>query len=219
MEQIRDGSPESPRSPKVKDPRVYKTELCKKWETNAECPYGSKCQFAHGLPELRPRLPMSATGTRSFSFEEQDGKEEQKQDLSLQVSSTPRGTGNPDPRLYKTELCRSYNRTGYCRYGLKCQFAHGIRELRPSPRLLNQGSPMQFNLKLGTISITPSVSNAVEAPIRDLSVLGDSIVDSSSPRRLRGSPVIASPKKGREDVNNGGSVFHFSIAPASESSV
>lgn len=33
--------------------------------------------------------------------------------------------------LYKTELCRSWQETGSCRYGSKCQFAHGMEELRP----------------------------------------------------------------------------------------
>eukprot|EP01103_Thecamoeba_quadrilineata_P004941 TRINITY_DN14806_c0_g1_i1.p1 TRINITY_DN14806_c0_g1~~TRINITY_DN14806_c0_g1_i1.p1 ORF type:complete len:366 (+),score=50.39 TRINITY_DN14806_c0_g1_i1:55-1152(+) len=36
--------------------------------------------------------------------------------------------------LYKTELCRSFEETGACRYGLKCQFAHGRPELRPVSR-------------------------------------------------------------------------------------
>eukprot|EP00873_Tetraselmis_striata_P039636 jgi/Tetstr1/459900/TSEL_005242.t1 len=36
--------------------------------------------------------------------------------------------------LYKTELCRSWSETGSCRYGLKCQFAHGAEELRPVQR-------------------------------------------------------------------------------------
>jgi len=33
--------------------------------------------------------------------------------------------------LYKTELCRSFMETGNCRYGTKCQFAHGTHEVRP----------------------------------------------------------------------------------------
>jgi hypothetical protein len=33
--------------------------------------------------------------------------------------------------LYKTELCRSFEETGNCRYGTKCQFAHGSNEIRP----------------------------------------------------------------------------------------
>jgi hypothetical protein len=36
--------------------------------------------------------------------------------------------------LYKTEYCRSFEETGSCRYGLKCQFAHGSAELRPVTR-------------------------------------------------------------------------------------
>lgn len=32
--------------------------------------------------------------------------------------------------LYKTEYCRSFEETGTCRYGMKCQFAHGNGELR-----------------------------------------------------------------------------------------
>jgi hypothetical protein len=34
------------------------------------------------------------------------------------------------PSLYKTELCRSFEETGACRYGAKCQFAHSLGELR-----------------------------------------------------------------------------------------
>jgi len=33
--------------------------------------------------------------------------------------------------LFKTELCQSWRETGSCRYGPKCQFAHGKDELRP----------------------------------------------------------------------------------------
>lgn len=32
---------------------------------------------------------------------------------------------------YKTELCKSFTETGSCRYGAKCQFAHGKEEIRP----------------------------------------------------------------------------------------
>ncbi|KAF4323752.1 hypothetical protein BBO99_00000874 [Phytophthora kernoviae] len=32
--------------------------------------------------------------------------------------------------LYKTELCKHFTENGSCRYGSKCQFAHGEEELR-----------------------------------------------------------------------------------------
>ena len=35
---------------------------------------------------------------------------------------------------WKTELCRSWEEKGSCRYGVKCQFAHSAAELRPVTR-------------------------------------------------------------------------------------
>ena len=53
-------------------------------------------------------------------------------------NSTPNGNGpsanNRKLGLYKTELCRSWEEKGSCRYGSKCQFAHGEEELRKVPR-------------------------------------------------------------------------------------
>ena len=36
--------------------------------------------------------------------------------------------------LYKTEMCRAFTETGYCKYGFQCQFAHYGEELRPVMR-------------------------------------------------------------------------------------
>lgn len=43
----------------------------------------------------------------------------------------------PLPRLlrrYKTELCHPFEENGVCKYGEKCQFAHGFHELRDLAR-------------------------------------------------------------------------------------
>jgi tristetraprolin len=37
---------------------------------------------------------------------------------------------NVNTSRYKTELCRPYEEFGVCKYGDKCQFAHGMAELR-----------------------------------------------------------------------------------------
>ncbi|MFH4977173.1 hypothetical protein AB6A40_003882 [Gnathostoma spinigerum] len=39
-----------------------------------------------------------------------------------------------NPKLYKTELCRSWMDHGHCNYGDRCQYAHGEHEKRPIPR-------------------------------------------------------------------------------------
>jgi len=56
-------------------------------------------------------------------------EQEQDQDDSSSNSS-PGDEETPSQNLYKTELCRSFVETGTCRYGAKCQFAHGKNELR-----------------------------------------------------------------------------------------
>ncbi|XP_045583448.1 uncharacterized protein [Procambarus clarkii] len=35
-----------------------------------------------------------------------------------------------DAEKYKTELCRSYQVHGYCKYGVRCNYAHGLQQLR-----------------------------------------------------------------------------------------
>jgi tristetraprolin/butyrate response factor 1 len=53
-------------------------------------------------------------------------------------SADPNGNGpsanNRKLGLYKTELCRSWEEKGTCRYGPKCQFAHGEEEIRKVSR-------------------------------------------------------------------------------------
>ncbi|GAA5857325.1 hypothetical protein JCM8547_002221 [Rhodosporidiobolus lusitaniae] len=64
-----------------------------------------------------------------------------RQEQMASVQRSAMGTALPGPspnnrklNLYKTELCRSWEEKGSCRYGVKCQFAHGIHELREVAR-------------------------------------------------------------------------------------
>ena len=55
------------------------------------------------------------------------------------VDSSPSSSNGPSANnrklgLYKTELCRSWEEKGTCRYGPKCQFAHGEDEIRKVAR-------------------------------------------------------------------------------------
>lgn len=49
--------------------------------------------------------------------------------LSSSTSSVSSSSSSSSSR-YKTELCRSFTENGLCKYGGKCQFAHGQEELR-----------------------------------------------------------------------------------------
>lgn len=46
--------------------------------------------------------------------------------------ASPTGCGST--MRYKTELCRPFQENGFCKYGDKCQFAHGEQDLRCLPR-------------------------------------------------------------------------------------
>jgi hypothetical protein len=45
-------------------------------------------------------------------------------------SSSASSSSSSAATRYKTELCRSFQENGTCKYGEKCQFAHGMHELR-----------------------------------------------------------------------------------------
>ncbi|XP_037631999.1 mRNA decay activator protein ZFP36L1 isoform X1 [Sebastes umbrosus] len=49
--------------------------------------------------------------------------------LNTSSSSSTSSVSSSSSR-YKTELCRSFTESGLCKYGGKCQFAHGLDELR-----------------------------------------------------------------------------------------
>ena len=39
---------------------------------------------------------------------------------------------------YKTEMCKNWIETGFCRYEQKCRFAHGQEELSPAALRVHQ---------------------------------------------------------------------------------
>jgi hypothetical protein len=55
----------------------------------------------------------------------------QQNQMRTTTSSTPHITqSHIGVTRYKTELCRPFTETGKCKYGDKCQFSHGMKELR-----------------------------------------------------------------------------------------
>jgi len=104
----------------------FKTVMCKNYPN---CKYGDRCNFAHGEKELRrldetilnavarPKSPDSDTSSQTGS----DRRSE---------SGSSAGGGNN----FKTRMCKNYEKNGFCKFGDRCNFAHGRDELRRGER-------------------------------------------------------------------------------------
>lgn len=99
----------------------FKTRLCKNWVQTGSCQFEDRCNFAHGEEELR--TPGDAIPTNSiFALSELSNSVSLKSDR-----------GSEDEKLsavYKTRMCKNYEKTATCKYGERCNFAHGEHELR-----------------------------------------------------------------------------------------
>ncbi|XP_061092349.1 cysteine three histidine 1 [Conger conger] len=115
-----------PSTPPLQSPWMcyarYKTELCSRYTELGSCKYAERCQFAHGLRDLRvpSRHPKYKTepcrafhaggycayGARCLFVH---GPKEQRQ------ARPPRGRSVP---------CRTYRSFGVCPFGARCHFLH-----------------------------------------------------------------------------------------------
>jgi hypothetical protein len=110
----------------------YKTSLCKKFETGKGCPYGDRCQFAHGSQELR-LIPGQELGQNGIIINNQNNK--------VQNSILN----------FKIVKCKNWEKDRTCKYGAHCTFAHGDSELRNKGDNLyqmNPGFPMMMPMMM-----------------------------------------------------------------------
>ncbi|XP_012379461.2 mRNA decay activator protein ZFP36L1 [Dasypus novemcinctus] len=75
--------------------------------------------------------PAPALSSRDSRFRDRSFSEGGERLLPTQKQP---GNGQVNSSRYKTELCRPFEENGACKYGDKCQFAHGIHELRSLTR-------------------------------------------------------------------------------------
>ena len=72
---------------------------------------------------MSPLVPMSMDSPSmmgsGIEYQNQQNQQQQQQQ-----------DGKNNASRYKTELCRPFEESGSCKYGEKCQFAHGLNELR-----------------------------------------------------------------------------------------
>ena len=102
----------------------YKTMMCKNYNTEHGCQYGDKCQFAHGVEELRS---FNANGQ---AFPSQ---------LPSPMDQLQKSIMN-----YKIVKCKNFEKDGVCKYGAHCSFAHGDAELRSKVDPLTQQQLLQL---------------------------------------------------------------------------
>lgn len=127
----------------------YKTELCRSFHTTGYCYYGSRCLFVHSPEEQRPcvrrkrNIPcrtfrsfgVCPFGTRCnfLHIEGGDigGSVSSMTDVE-KISPTTSTSASP-PVLPQTKewkprgaMCRTFSAFGFCLYGTRCRFQHGL---------------------------------------------------------------------------------------------
>jgi hypothetical protein len=111
----------------------YKTSMCKHFEQHGKCYMAEKCHFAHGFDELRNINDPVPTG-----IPQQGGiRKPPMQGMQGGQHSNPSETNN-----FKTAKCKYFDQGG-CKFGDKCNFAHGDEELRSPSHSNSQPSPQR----------------------------------------------------------------------------
>lgn len=100
----------------------YKTVLCKHFSQTGTCSYGEKCQFAHGLHEIKN---SNHTGGSQGGLNHGMNTHIMGGYVPEKVTKQP-----PNPSNFKIIKCKNWEANGTCKYGSVCTFAHGDTELR-----------------------------------------------------------------------------------------
>lgn len=136
----------------------YKTELCRSYHTTGYCYYGNRCLFVHSPEEQRPcvrrKRNVPCRTFRSFgvcpfgsrcNFLHIEGGD--RPDSGEKRPSTP-SPASSQIKEWKPRgaMCRTFSSFGFCLYGTRCRFQHGLpnKILSPEPSPLgsvrSQGS-------------------------------------------------------------------------------
>ncbi|XP_010250023.1 PREDICTED: zinc finger CCCH domain-containing protein 39-like [Nelumbo nucifera] len=107
--------PPNPRMPPPNPPAnkgisriFFKTRLCARFRAGT-CPYGSNCNFAHGIEDIRKPPPNWQEIVAAHAHEEDRGA----------------GNWDEDQRIItKLKLCKKFYNGEECPYGDRCNFLH-----------------------------------------------------------------------------------------------
>ena len=116
----------------VSDICVMSQGVCRFFNAAGKCRFGKHCRFSHirETIETSPSVPQNSDGILSetgleenpvlanqFSSTQQITKEDGS--LNNQKKNSPEGAVPPE-----SNLCRSYARNRFCRYGKRCRYLH-----------------------------------------------------------------------------------------------
>ncbi|XP_020589500.1 zinc finger CCCH domain-containing protein 31 [Phalaenopsis equestris] len=95
-----------------------KSKPCTKFFSTAGCPFGEGCHFLHFVPGgYNTVAQITNGGITAFTAASRNT-----------IAPSPISDG-PPANAAKTRLCNKYNTPEGCKFGDKCHFAHGEREL------------------------------------------------------------------------------------------
>lgn len=103
----------------VETQRSYKGRHCKKFYTEEGCPYGENCTFLHDEQSKNRESVAISLGPGGYGGG----------GAAAAAAGNNIGVSNVKPSNWKTRICNKWELTGYCPFGNKCHFAHGIQEL------------------------------------------------------------------------------------------
>ncbi|XP_071547398.1 uncharacterized protein [Panulirus ornatus] len=83
-----------------------------------------------GCSEKIPSWFENSSSTSTFGLPSDNSDSNGSGSSSSKKSERPTSSRPSNLLRYKTELCRSFEESGDCRFGVACTFAHGLTELR-----------------------------------------------------------------------------------------
>ena len=86
-------------------------------------------------PPPKCRYGQECTRPECIFFHGDVQQEEDNNEDESVVATVAFPVRKTKPGMYKKEICRNWRKYGTCRYGKKCSFAHGTRELRRSKKI------------------------------------------------------------------------------------
>ncbi|XP_041634802.1 cysteine three histidine 1 [Cheilinus undulatus] len=120
----------------------YKTELCRSYHTTGYCYYGNRCLFVHSPTEQRPAVRRRRNvpcrtfrsfgvcpfGTRCNFLHVDCGSVDTTDEEKTPPPPSPQPHPPPQTKEWRPRgaLCRTFSSFGFCLYGTRCRFQHGL---------------------------------------------------------------------------------------------